>query len=117
MKNLSCEHDFLLSCKEKSFSQERFCTWPRFESEVFWNSGMAYFVLRKWDHTGEKRNSLTTRPLLDHVPDSFLTEEELFSASINCFFIIRQIGHCDKLKSGMINTKNNMHGVVLQLLL
>ena len=38
MQNLSCENDFLLN----SFSQERFCTWPRFKSEGFWNSEMAY---------------------------------------------------------------------------
>ena len=29
------------SFKENSFSQERLCTWPHFESEGFWNSEVA----------------------------------------------------------------------------
>ena len=29
MQNLSCENEFLLAYKQNSFSQERFCTWPR----------------------------------------------------------------------------------------
>ena len=36
------QNDFLFSCKQNLFSQERFCTQPRFESERFWNSEMAY---------------------------------------------------------------------------
>ena len=34
-------NDFSLSRKQNSFSQERLCTWPRFESEGFWNSEVA----------------------------------------------------------------------------
>ena len=30
------------SCKKISFSQERLCTWPLFESESFWNSEVAH---------------------------------------------------------------------------
>ena len=33
---------FSFSCKQNSFSQERLCTWPHFESEGFWNSEVAY---------------------------------------------------------------------------
>ena len=28
--------------------RERFCTWPRFESERFWNSQMACFSVHMW---------------------------------------------------------------------
>ena len=34
--------DFSFTCKQNSFSQERLCTWPHFESEGFWNSEVAY---------------------------------------------------------------------------
>ena len=33
---------FLFSCNKNSFTQERFRTWPRFESESFWNSEMVF---------------------------------------------------------------------------
>ena len=33
-----------------SFSQERLCTWPHFESEDFWNSEMSYSTLQKFQH-------------------------------------------------------------------
>ena len=36
---------FLFSCKLNSFYQQRLCNWPRFESEGFWNSEMAYWPL------------------------------------------------------------------------
>ena len=36
---------FLFSCKiiENSFSQERLCTWPHFESDGLWNSEVACY--------------------------------------------------------------------------
>ena len=36
------ENKFLFSFKYNSFAQERFCIWPRFESESSWTSGMLY---------------------------------------------------------------------------
>jgi len=35
---------FISHCQENSFSHEKFCSWPRFESEGFWNSKMAYYI-------------------------------------------------------------------------
>ena len=32
---------------QNSFSQERLCTWPHFESGGFWNSKVAYYIRRK----------------------------------------------------------------------
>ena len=37
---------FFLWCKWNSLSQERFRTQPRFESESFWNSEMAYTTIQ-----------------------------------------------------------------------
>ena len=34
---------FLFSCKQNSFLQERFCTWPRFESANFLEVGNGLF--------------------------------------------------------------------------
>ena len=42
MKNLSCENEFYLHDNKKSFSQERFCTWPRFKKEACGISEMTY---------------------------------------------------------------------------
>ena len=42
MHNLSCENEFYLHDDKKSFSQERFCTWPRFKTEACGISEMAY---------------------------------------------------------------------------
>ena len=36
------ENDFLFSCKQNLFSQQRLCTWPHFESKGFRNSEVAY---------------------------------------------------------------------------
>ena len=41
VQNLSCENYFFIIMQINSFSQERFCTWPGFKSEGFWNSKMA----------------------------------------------------------------------------
>ena len=41
--NLSCENEFYLHDNRKSFSQERFCTWPRFKKEAWGISEMAYY--------------------------------------------------------------------------
>ena len=43
MQNLSHENEFYLHNDKKSFSQERFCTWPRFKTEDCGSSEMAYF--------------------------------------------------------------------------
>ena len=37
-------NDFSFSCKCNSLSQERFCTWSRFENEGFSNSEVAYWL-------------------------------------------------------------------------
>ena len=42
MQNLSGENEFYLHDNKKSFSQERFCTWPRFKTEACGISEMAY---------------------------------------------------------------------------
>ena len=34
MQNLSCKNEFYLHDKKRKFSQERFCTWPRFKKET-----------------------------------------------------------------------------------
>ena len=47
MQNLSCENEFYLHDNKKSFSQERFCTWPRFKTEACGISEMAYSITRQ----------------------------------------------------------------------
>ena len=49
---------FLFSCKRNLFSQERFCTWSRFEGESCWNPEIAYYVCFKisWNITMETSN-------------------------------------------------------------
>ena len=42
MQSHGYENDFLFSCKSNSFSEETICAWPRFDSDSFWNSEMAY---------------------------------------------------------------------------
>ena len=42
VQNLSCENEFYLHDNEKSFSQERFCTWPHFKTEACGISEMTY---------------------------------------------------------------------------
>ena len=42
MLSLLCGNDFSFSGNSNSFSQERLCCWPHFESEDFWNSEAAY---------------------------------------------------------------------------
>ena len=42
-KNLSCENEFYLDDNKKSFSQEKFCTWPRFKTEACGILEMAYY--------------------------------------------------------------------------
>ena len=42
MQNFSCENEFYLHDNKKSFSEERFCTWPRFKTEACGISEMAY---------------------------------------------------------------------------
>ena len=41
MQNLSCANEFYLNDNKRSFSQERFCTWPRFKTEACGISEMA----------------------------------------------------------------------------
>ena len=41
MQNISCENEFYLIDNKKSFSQERFCTWPHFKTEACGISEMA----------------------------------------------------------------------------
>ena len=43
VQNLSCETKFYLHDNKKSFTQERFCTWPRFKTEACVISEMAYW--------------------------------------------------------------------------
>ena len=43
MQNLSCENEFYLHDNKTSFSQERFCTWPRFKTEACGISEMGYY--------------------------------------------------------------------------
>ena len=38
---------FHFHANKTSFSQERLCTWPHFESEGFWNSEVAYWIVLK----------------------------------------------------------------------
>ena len=42
MQNLSRENEFYFHDNKKSFSQERFCTWPRFKTEACGILEMAY---------------------------------------------------------------------------
>ena len=42
--NLSCENEFNLYENEKSFSNQRLSTYPRFDTEARGNSEMAYYV-------------------------------------------------------------------------
>ena len=47
MQNLSCENEFyflFLFDNKKSFSQERFCTWPCFKTEDCGISEIAYLL-------------------------------------------------------------------------
>ena len=44
VQNLSCENEFYLHDNKKLFTQERFCTWPRFKTEACGISEVAYFV-------------------------------------------------------------------------
>ena len=37
-----------------SFSQERLCTWPYFESEGLWNSEVAYSFVARGEGTPKK---------------------------------------------------------------
>ena len=48
MRSHSYENDFLFSCIWNSFSVTKlmFCTQPRFESDSFWNSEMAFSQLQ-----------------------------------------------------------------------
>ena len=50
-QNLSCENEFYLHNK-KSFSQERFCTWPRFKTEACGISEMAFYFFYSSDTDG-----------------------------------------------------------------
>ena len=47
MLSLRCGNDFSFTCKQNSFRQERLCTWPHFESEGFWKSEVAYFLVKE----------------------------------------------------------------------
>ena len=42
-KPFFCENEFICMIIKKSFSQERFCTWPRLKTEGCGISEMAYF--------------------------------------------------------------------------
>ena len=42
VRNLSYENEFYLHENEKSFPYQRLSTWPRFETEAWRNSEMAY---------------------------------------------------------------------------
>ena len=44
VQNLSCENEFSLHDNKKLFTQERFCTRPRFKTEACGISEMAYSV-------------------------------------------------------------------------
>ena len=52
---------FLLSSKWNSFSQESFCTWPRFTSEGFWNSEVAYSFISISQHNNTILQWLITK--------------------------------------------------------
>ena len=42
MQNLSCENELYLHDNKKSFTQERFCPWPRFKTGGCFISEMTY---------------------------------------------------------------------------
>ena len=44
VQNLPCENEFYLHDNKKTFSQERFCTWPRYKTEACGISEMAYLL-------------------------------------------------------------------------
>ena len=42
VKCLACDMEMIFHSHANSFSQERLCAWPHFESEGFWTSEVAY---------------------------------------------------------------------------
>ena len=64
MQNLSCENEFYLHDNKKSFTQERFCTWPRFKTEASGISEMAYYTTNRAISRCNKNFVLTINILL-----------------------------------------------------
>ena len=56
--NLSCENEFYLHDNKKSFSQERFCTWPRFKAEACGISQMGYWLVAKFEFASKLQSKL-----------------------------------------------------------
>ena len=51
---------------KNSFSQERLCTWPYFESEGFWNSEVIYSFVARGEGTPKKKGCLHTGKRILH---------------------------------------------------
>ena len=83
MQNLSCENEFYLHDYKKSFTQETFCTCPRFTTEAFGISEMAYSV----SHVSDKNLVLRKAVRVSRVfySSGFLFHMTLIFVLLLCF--------------------------------
>ena len=69
MQNLSCENEFYLHDNKKAFTQERFCTWPRFKTEACGISEMAYSLFVYRENCVKLPAEVNTQSLVTHGHD------------------------------------------------